>query len=165
MFLASTRFSNETWYENKQYRRKINHKGCLYGSPCEIRQIPYDFITYVIEMNNSLNKIEGIGIVNNRPLLHKYYHIHNDQNYNRYVYKGNYRLDREQIYSLSPKLVESIEYILFREKNHMKRSTGFTIVTQKYIKNKNHEKINKLKLEVILKAVHLCFIKYFKSNS
>ena len=165
MYLGSTRFTNETWNENEVYRRKIQHEGCIYGSSHEIIKVPYDLTVFMIEMNNTQNQIEGIGMISNRPILKKYHRIHRDQNYNRFIYKGIYRLDRDQLYYFSPSLVESLEYILFKEKNHMKRSMGVTIITQNYIKKKKNETINKLKLELIIKTIHLCFIRSFKSNT
>jgi hypothetical protein len=166
MYLASTRFSDETWLENELYRSRMSTTdGCIYGSSHEIIKIPYDLTVFIIEMNNTQNQIEGIGMVLNRPLLKNYHRIHSDQNYNRFIYKGKFRLNRDKLYYLSPSLVETIEYILFREKNHMKRSMGVTIITQNYIKKKKNEKINKMQLNIIIKAIQLCFIRYFKSNS
>ena len=57
--------------------------------------IELDILVFVIEMNNERNKIEGIGLIKNRiETLQKYY-IYSEQNYNRYIYKGEYRIGRE----------------------------------------------------------------------
>jgi hypothetical protein len=96
--LVTTRFSNKTWEENNSYRKKNNYIGCIYGSPQEFSpKILYDSIVLIIEMNNSTNQIEGIGLIKNRPLLDKHYLIYSDGNYNRYVYKSKYYIERDVI--------------------------------------------------------------------
>ena len=135
MFLISTRFSDETWIENKQFRERNNYK-CIYGIPIEFQSLPYDYNLFIIEMNNSQNQIEGIGLIRNRPNFEKNFNIHSDKNYNRFIYKGFYHLKRDNILEYSSKLIEILEYILFKEKNHVKRSMGFTLLTQEYIKKK-----------------------------
>ena len=57
----------------------MNHNGALYGSPVRIKEnIPLDTAIYVIEMNNSTNIIEGIGMIKNENILDKHYRIYND---------------------------------------------------------------------------------------
>ena len=64
--IATTRFNDETYLEHINYKKRIEHTGALYGSPMKIKeQIPLDSCIYVIEMNNSKNKIEGIGMIVN----------------------------------------------------------------------------------------------------
>jgi hypothetical protein len=135
MNLISTRFSDETWNENKQFRERNNYN-CIYGIPIEFQSLHYDCNLFIIEMNNTQNRIEGIGLIRNRPNFEKTFNIHTDKNYNRFVYKGYYHLNRDVIIQYSSKLIEILEYILFKEKNHVKRSMGFTLLTQKYIKKK-----------------------------
>jgi hypothetical protein len=75
--LACTRFNNKTWQEREQwlatnrpiyeeiYKRPLK---CIYGTPREIShtKIPPQQSILVIEMNNDENKIEGIGIIQNK---------------------------------------------------------------------------------------------------
>jgi hypothetical protein len=83
-------------------------------------------------MNNSSNQIEGIGLIKNRAYITDIkYSIYNTDNYNRYVYKGSCRLDRETIERYNSYLVEVLEYILFKEKTHLKRGSGFIKITKK----------------------------------
>ena len=57
----------------------MNHNGALYGSPVKIKDnIPLHTAIYVIEMNNSTNVIEGIGMIKNENVLDKHYRIYND---------------------------------------------------------------------------------------
>ncbi len=87
--IATTRFNDETYLEHINYKKRIEHTGALYGSPMKIKeQIPLDSCIYVIEMNNSKNKIEGIGMIVNNIILDKNYRIYKERDYNRYIYKG-----------------------------------------------------------------------------
>lgn len=163
MNIVSTRFSNLTWNENNSYRNKMESKGCIYGSPQEMSpKILYDSIVYVVEMNNNTNQIEGIGMVKNHPQTDKYYSIYNDGNYNRFIYKSDYYLDRETIMRYNTVLVDALDYILFKEKNHLKRGTGFTTITQKIISNKTHEKYKLLDVHKIMLVIKNCFIQQYR---
>jgi len=133
-YLVSTRFNNETWEQNLNYRIKNKIK-CIYGTPLEFSpQIYIDANVFVIEMNNSKNKIEGVGLIKNRPCMDKYYKIYDEGNYNRYIYKSNYHLSREQLLILNDNLVRIFDYILFKEKTHLKRGSGFTTISEKFLK-------------------------------
>ena len=57
-------------------------------------QIPIDSAVFVLEMNNDKNKIMGIGMVRNHPVLNKY-RVYKNNNYNRYVYTGKHYINRE----------------------------------------------------------------------
>jgi len=77
--IATTRFNDDTYQQNKDYKGKMKHNGSLYGSPVRIKDnIPLDTAIYVIEMNNSTNKIEGIGMIKNENILDKHYRIYNN---------------------------------------------------------------------------------------
>ncbi len=156
--LVTSRFTNDTLETNKNYKQKKNITGCIYGSPQEMSpKIMYDSLVFVIEMNNDTDKIEGIGLVRNRPDLNKYYRIYEHGDYNRYIYKGNYRIDRTTLLEHNSALVKVLEYVLFGEKTHLKRGSGFTTVTQKFLKSKNHEKCQKLALYKMIKVIVSCF--------
>ena len=156
--LVTSRFTNDTLETNRNYKQKKKIAGCIYGSPQEMSpKIMYDSLVFVIEMNNDTDKIEGIGLIRNRPHLDKYYIIYNHCDYNRYVYKSNYRIDRETLWEHNRVLVKVLEYVLFGEKTHLKRGSGFTSVTQKFLKSKNHEKCQKLVLYKIINVIVSCF--------
>jgi len=157
--LATTRFTNNTWELNTNYRKKNNIVGCIYGSPQEMSpKILYDSLVFVIEMNNETDNIEGIGLVRNRPYLDKYYNIYEEGNYNRFVYKSKYRLDRKTLWGYNRVLVKVLDYILFGEIVHLKRGSGFTSVTPKFLASKKHERCKRLDLNKIINTI----IKYFK---
>jgi hypothetical protein len=126
--LMVTRFNNETWRENQRWREKNNFNGCIYNSPVYIKEdIPLMITIYVIEMNNDTNQIIGIGRLLNKVHTDKKYKIYEDQNYNRFTYRGKQRIDKDEIDSIE---LEKIEKRLFKSKKHLKRGQGITRVTQ-----------------------------------
>lgn len=134
IIIASTRFSNHTWNENVNYRNKLKYNGCIYGCPQSISsKISDESLLYIFEMNNSLNRIEGIGLIKNKIHYDNYYKIYSDGNYNRFVYKSNYRVDRKQLELYYPDILSLFELILFKGKTHLKRGFGITQVPEKLI--------------------------------
>ena len=96
--LVLTRFNNKTWKENVKWREKNNYTGCIYNSPVRIAaHIPLLKTIYVIEMNNDTNEILGFGKIINSVYRDKPYKIYTDNNYNRYTYKGDQRIDMQNI--------------------------------------------------------------------
>jgi hypothetical protein len=155
IYIVSTRFNNETWEENLNYRKKYNI-ACIYGVPLEFSEhILIDSNVFVLEMNNSKNKKEGIGLIKKRPCLDKYYKIYNEGNYNRYIYKSNYYLSREQLLNSNKELVSIFDYMLFKQKTHLKRGSGFTTVPEKLLNHFICENIN------VKRTLRDLFIQYF----
>jgi hypothetical protein len=164
--IVTTRFSNNTWKENMDYLAKNKDISCIYGSPQEMSpKILYDSTVFVIEMNNNVNQIEGIGLVKNRPFVDKYYSIYSEGNYNRFVYKSNYRIDRETILRFDPTIVDILEYVVFKEKSHLKRGSGFTTITQELLKRKKNEIYKNLELHKIEKTITACFKSVFHRHT
>ena len=148
IILASTRFNDDTWNENVDYRFKHKMEGCIYGVPQEItKKIDHHGILLVVEMNNTKNRIEGIGLIQNKIQLDKYFRIYNTCDYNRYIYKSNYRVDREEIMRYNALLVNLLDYILFKERTHLKRGSGITVIPAKLCKHPKCENID-LKKEI-----------------
>ena len=135
MFSVVTgRFNNETRDANYAYRQKHNYK-CLYCVPLELSpKILYNTPVFVIEMNNSNNKIEGIGLIKNKPVTNRYYKVHDDGNTNRFIYIGNHFLEREIIDTYNTLLVDILEKILFKGYTHSKRGSGLTKIPEKVLK-------------------------------
>ena len=155
--IVSTRFNDFTWQENLDFRTKNNMK-CVYGTPLEMPpHICLDANVFVVEMNNSVNKITGIGLIRNKRHLDKYYKIHQEGNYNRCVYKGDYYLTRENLILLNEQLVRIFDYILFKEKTHLKRGSGFTSIPEKLL---NHSICENINIKRILRDL---FVEYFTS--
>jgi hypothetical protein len=107
----------------------------MYCTPLELSpKIAYDTPVFVIEMNNSINQIAGIGLIKNKVAVDRYYKVHEDGNNNRYIYIGNYYLTREFINRCNPFLVEILEHILFKGKTHSKRGCGLSLIPEKVLK-------------------------------
>ena len=156
IYLVSTRFNQETWLQNESFREKYNFTGCIYGVPQPMSpKIGNDSWVFVLEMNNTTNKIEGIGLIKNNLRLDKYFKIYNDGNYNRYVFKGKYRLSRDQLFGINSILVENLETILFTRKTHLKRGMGFTSVPGKLLKDNIWNNIN------VIEEIKIIFIRNF----
>ena len=95
--LLTTRFNNATYQQNSRVRKENEEIGCIYGSPMAINEkyTSFDSLSFMIEMNNEANRIEGIGLIRNRICFDRRFQIlYDNGNYNRYIYKGSYRLDR-----------------------------------------------------------------------
>jgi hypothetical protein len=139
----STRFNNDTWRENQENRKKRGIT-CFYASPKKMTdKIQPNSIVFVIEMNNTINQIQGIGLIRNKPHYDKYYKMYTEENYNRYFYFGKYYISREQLMEYDTtfveeyhtSIVEIFDYILFKGKTHLKRGAGFTQVPPKLLMN------------------------------
>jgi hypothetical protein len=132
--VVTSRFTNETRDSNYNYRKRHSF-ACMYCCPSEMSpKIPYNTPVFVIEMNNSINKIEGIGLIKNTHETKKYYKVHTDANLNRYTYIGNYFMDRNTIDEYNSPLVYVLEEILFKGKTHSKRGGGLTVIPPKVLK-------------------------------
>ena len=135
--LLTSRFNNNTWNENVSYRRKMNITGCIYGAPLQVsHKINMMSSAYVIEMNNDTNKIEGIGAIRIYPSFSDPKVVYENKNYNRYVYSGKYRLDRDILIRHNKELVETIEKLVFTGKTHMKRGAGLSKMSKKLLTDK-----------------------------
>ena len=133
-YIASTRFNNKTWNENNNYRLKNKWKGAIYGVTIKIHEkYPLGSILFVVEMNNDENKIEGIGLIRNQ-LIFKQHIIYEDDNYNRFIYSGEYWLQRKDIEEYNHRLVNMLENMLFKGKSHLKRQSGISMITSKLCK-------------------------------
>ena len=122
--VMTTRFNNETLEENKKYRENLSKVKCIYCCPDAIaRAIPYYSTLFVLEMNNSENKIVGIGKIKNNPKLQKYV-VYNENNYNRYQYIGKQRIDRNEMDDEEEELMQLFDNWCFKGMGHMKRGQG-----------------------------------------
>jgi hypothetical protein len=157
--IVTSRFSNDTWRENSEYRKRNNMNGCIYCSPQQLSSKIYpNSPVFVIEMNNTTNKILGVGLISNKIQFDKYYKVYEIGNYNRYTYTSEYRLDRQILLEYFPALVNILDYILFKEKTHMKRGGGMTQIPDKLLR---HTKCNEID---IAKEIKNLFQKHFITN-
>jgi hypothetical protein len=136
--LMVTRFNNNTWEENARWRENNAFPGCIYNSPVHIKEdIPLMVTIYVVEMNNTTNKIMGFGKIVNKVHTDKKYRVYEERNYNRYTYRGQTRIDRKDIELENSENLEKLETALFKGKAHLKRGQGISkvtpLITKKYL--------------------------------
>jgi hypothetical protein len=131
----------------------------MYCTPLELSpKIEYNSPVFVIEMNNSTNKIEGIGFIKNKPETEKYYKVHSDSNTNRFTYIGKYFMTRDLIDKYKPILIYILDKILFKGYTHSKRGSGMTLLPEKIIHSDLSEGIN------IKKEIKNVFIYHFREK-
>ena len=145
--LGTTRFNTDTWSQNIAYRSRTQHRGCIYGTPKQIKDdITLHLPIFILEMHNEKNKIMGIGLIRNAIVIGKRHNIYKDQFYNRYTYMGNYRIDRSQLDTDEKNIIKILEMLIFKGKSHLKRGQGITIVPDGITNSKKFD-----------------FIKYFRT--
>lgn len=149
--LVSTRFNNETFQENVNYRER-KRITCIYCSPQPMSpKIELESLVLVVEMNNSTNQIEGIGLIKNQHES-KVYNVYDTRNFNRYIFKGDYRISREELLRNQEKIVEILDHILFKGKTHLKRGSGFTTIPEKLL---THPKCENMNMKQLIKQIFL----------
>ena len=157
--IVTSRFNNETRDTNYAYREKHGF-ACMYCTPLELSpHILYNTPVFVIEMNNFTNKIEGIGLIRNKPETKKYYKVHSDSNTNRYTYIGDYFVDRETIGDYNLPFVYALEEVLFKGYAHSKRGTGLTRFPTKFLKLN----IDNVGIDIV-KEIKELFIYHFRDK-
>jgi len=142
--IVTTRFNHETYFANYAYRKKHPDTfSCIYCSPCELSsKIAYGTPVFVIEMNNSTNQVLGIGLIRNRYETTRYYKVHSNGNWNRYIYVGKSFVSRDFLLLSNPAFLYALEEILFKGKTHSKRGNGFTCLPEKLVLQKKKEGID-----------------------
>lgn len=154
IYLCATRFNSETWKSNDDYRKKHKIKGCIYGTPKMLAEnIINDSFVIVLEMFNkklpsklserdvigSGGTIQGIGLIRN-TVANIHPKIYEDGNYNRFIYKSKYRIDRNDMDRIEEAVMLFFDVICFKGPDHIKRGKGIILVPPKKIKNCNiHE--------------------------
>jgi hypothetical protein len=80
-------------------------------------------IMFVLEMNNDTNKIMGVGMVRNRPIVSKIM-VYSNGNYNRYVFIGKTRINRTEMTEEEEQIMKVFDILCFSGNKHMKRGQG-----------------------------------------
>ena len=137
MNICVTRFDNKTFEENLYFRNYNNIK-CIYGTPVKITDLifPNDDII-ILEMNNTTNRLEGIGIIKNKLYLQKTkrYKIYSDNNYNRFIYISNKRIDKSNFSENEKEVIKYLENLLFKSYYHCKRGQGIQQIPKRIENN------------------------------
>lgn len=140
MTFLTTRFTNETLSENLR-ARDTHQVPCLYGLCVPIspkHQEPF----YVLEMNNSTNKLVGVGIITKKtsPRLSVYANPY----YNRYIYKGTRHIPASDI---PPDILEELEEKLFKGRGHLKRGKSITQFPAKWLRKEYYDWIEAIEID------------------
>ncbi len=123
MTFLTTRFTTETFQENKRYRDTHNIP-CIYSSSLPISdKLPYQDY-YVLEMNNSTNRIMGIGKISKK--LEPTESIYSYKYYNRYTYKGTIYAPIQELPQNYQDIITQVERKIFYGRGHIKRGSSFT---------------------------------------
>lgn len=123
--MLTTRFTTETFQENKRYRDTHNIP-CIYSSSLPISdKLPYQDY-YVLEMNNSTNHIMGIGKISKK--LEPTETIYSYKYYNRYTYKGTKyaSINKDLLSQEYRDIITRVERKIFYGRGHIKRGSSFT---------------------------------------
>lgn len=119
-----TRFNNETYKQYSKYCENYKEKKCIYNAPVKFNdKTRENDDIYVLEMNNSLNKIMGIGKISRRMYTRKH-KIYEDMNYNRFSYEGKEHISCDNFPDDLRENIEKIEKVIFYTKGHIKRGHG-----------------------------------------
>jgi len=123
-YLMITRFNDCTHSEMLKYCKHIKGVQCCYGVPRLVSNfVNPDGIMFVLEMNNDIDKIVGIGMVRNVAIAGKH-RIYEEENYNRYAYLGKTRIAREQMTPDEEELMKILDNYCFKGCRHQKRGQG-----------------------------------------
>ena len=126
--IVTIRFNIENYEENEYYREVKNVPGCIYGLKVPMTsKVNYGDELFVIEMNNEINKVMGIGLMIAGEYSCITRIIYSNPVLNRYIYEGRYRLDREEITDEYHKeVIKVLDLLLFKGARHSKRNKGIS---------------------------------------
>jgi hypothetical protein len=144
--IATTRFNNETYNQNKRWRKNNAFNGSIYGTPLMIKDnIPLNRNVFILEMHNDVNEIKAIGFIKNKIIFDKKYKIYDWGNYNRYIYRGKYRIKKSNLLKDELFILKILEKLVFKGSRHLKRGQGITQMPLWIINNKHINFINEIK--------------------
>lgn len=82
-------------------------------------------VVFVLEMNNSTDRVAAIGMVKNRSIQNKY-KVYENMSYNRHVYMGKMRIAREDVSPEEEEIMKVFDKLCFKGAKNMKRGQGIT---------------------------------------
>jgi len=130
--IGTVRFNNKTYIENLKWKQRKEYNGCAYGLDKPLsNKIPSGKYIYIVEMNNEINKIMGIGKIKNIIIHSNRSRMYNEDRLNNYIYKSKDFIPRLKIIETQPKgelVLKFLENLLFRGSKHFKRGQGCVIL-------------------------------------
>ena len=159
--IYTTRFNSETFMENYIVKKKIwnwDHSsiGSLYSTTNTMPvSAPKDKYLFILDMNNQLNRIMGIGFIKNCLAKNQDIRVYKNPCFNNYIYKSIFYLPLINMNSFQTDkdfvpewnkwvqdewktfLFQEFEHVLFYGKSNLKRGGSFTGFTRKKLKHKH----------------------------
>ena len=142
IYVLTTRYNTKTLLANRTFLETSSKYKCIYSSPSEISdKIPSGSKCVVLEMNNDVNHIVGIGLIEKTESKKKLW-IQEWGNYNRVHYSGYFRIDRSELDSGSgsdsgssreKKVMKLLDILCFKGSGHLKRGKGLTMFPVSYL--------------------------------
>lgn len=131
-YLITTRYNNKTVAENKRFRDDHPEIKCIYSNDTVISHVSSGSVLFVLEMNNEIDKIVGIGMINTGKFCApKYkdpkYSLYDTQKFNTFVYVGECRIDRADMTEAEERVVKVLDVLCFTGKRHQKRIRGLSL--------------------------------------
>jgi hypothetical protein len=137
MYIVTTRFTNETIRQNREYCKKKSIPG-IYGSPQPItKEIPSNAKIIVLEMNNDINQIEGIAYIRNNPIYDKCT-IYENMNFNRFTYVAKKHVLRKDMTEEEEEIMQILDHICFYGNKHSKRGANIKQFPIRFLYNCQH---------------------------
>ena len=159
--IYTTRFTSDTYYQNMRFKQNINWNGSLYSTMLTFPVNAPDKLLFILDMNNTTNKIVGIGLVQNKLAKDQDVNMYSNPAFNNYIYKSTYYISLTHNYSPYDceedqthdeneneneneneshwrKFIEDeFEAKLFYGKSHSKRGGSFMIFPKKFKQRKH----------------------------
>ena len=150
--IYTTRFTSDTYHQNMRCKQNMNWAGALYSTMLPFPANTPDKLLFILDMNNTTNKIVGIGLVRNSLAKDQSLNIYSNPSFNNYIYKSTYYISIGHTYSGDgdgdeggddddsgwKKFIEDeFEAKLFYGKSHSKRGGSFMIFPNKFKQRKH----------------------------
>ena len=118
----------------------------VFDKPIPNNVNPEDYI-FIIEMNNDINMIMGIGLIKNIYKHTNRSRIYSSECWNEFIYKSKYHIDRKILLEndKSAKVIKFLELFLFYGSRHFKRGQGCVIIPDDRISTYQSQIQNKVK--------------------
>ena len=154
--IYTTRFTSFTYLQNIRTKDKYNIEGALYGTTLSLPHIVFpEKYVFVLDMNNTINKIMGIGIIKNKLSNEPKIKIYDNPAFNNFIYKSKYYIplidihNHNEYYDYIQKnwqnfICDEFETNLFYGKAHLKRGGSYTRFPLKKTKKIHFEFLVKL---------------------
>lgn len=138
--IYTTRFTSDTYYQNMRYKQNIDWNGSLYSTMLTFPVNTPDRLLFILDMNNTTNKIVSIGLVQNALAKDQSPNIYSNPAFNNHIYKSAYHISLdgcEEISYWRTFIEDEFEDKLFYGKSHSKRGGSFMTFPKKFKKKKH----------------------------